>query len=147
MSKAFKCRAWLIDRKEMVNTNDGGEVTLDFNRHGLVGFYYGKYDQTFLLSEFELLEFTGLHDKNGREIFEGDIVKDIGYGEQSYGYVYEIIYMTPRFVAYNPRKSPNHVKQVLREADNILDWKQPTETRWEVIGNIWENPEFLKEAI
>ena len=79
------------------------------------------------LRHAELLQYTGLQDKNGTEIYEGDIVKDvsdelIGYIEYSDG-GFVIIY------------------------DDIVQKLNADESAYlEVVGNIFENPELLGEG-
>ena len=73
------------------------------------------------------VEFTGLHDKNGKEIYEGDILR---FELTEMGYI-EIGIM--EFVDSGFwMKSPNQKCHL------------PVEERREVIGNIWENPELLE---
>lgn len=62
--------------------------------------------------EFIFLEYTGLKDKNKKEIYEGDIVQFQHIDD--YGYMTNIFSM---------------------ESDIVI----------EIIGNIYENPELLKE--
>lgn len=76
-----------------------------------------------------LMQSTGLFDKNGKEIFEGDIVKmakDV-YSDPTY---YEVI--RPRGGAYRLESNQHGCELWLRH------------TICEVIGNIYENPELLE---
>lgn len=82
-------------------------------------------------------QFTGLHDKNGKEIYEGDIIaangKQIGYivgGVR--GYCYDVI--------YNPAKSNGEKAWPLY---SVVTRDYPN--KCEVIGNIYDNPELLKQ--
>lgn len=73
--------------------------------------------------QFEIMQYTGLKDKNGREIYEGDVVKN------EYGKVME--------VQYDPRSAAFGVGDYYFGtigSGKIL----------EVIGNIFENPELLE---
>lgn len=75
----------------------------------------------------ELMQFTGLHDKNGKEIYEGDI--------RCGKYYFETEEQT-RF-------------QVMKwdEKNTCFYWDGPEIPGFidvEVIGNIYENPELLK---
>lgn len=77
-------------------------------------------------------EFTGLYDKNGREIYEGDILHIVRYGGelQTIGDVFE-------------EKGAFRVHNGYAVADtDILGQFKPDIL--EVIGNIHENPELLE---
>lgn len=81
-------------------------------------------------------QFTGLHDKNGKEIYEGDIIRgNCGHGEVRH--LISFYDMIASFVA-----------EMLPDND-ISDYCSLSQT-WilkynkEVIGNIHDNPELLK---
>lgn len=79
-------------------------------------------------------QFTGLHDSVGREIYEGDIIKS------SHGTIHYIVYDNDLacFKAVVARYNP------LGEYSNLSKgWI--TRFNKEVIGNIHDNPELLKQ--
>ena len=75
-----------------------------------------------LKPNLKIEQFTGLHDKNGKEIYEGDIVTD-GVGK------YKIIYDL-KLAGYQP----------------YCIFRDDPENYCEVIGNIYENPELLERS-
>ncbi len=68
-------------------------------------------------------QFTGLIDKNGREVFEGDVL-------EADNYRVEIKFVGGQFVGYNKNYS-------ITETQN-RNWFS-----WVIIGNIHENPELI----
>lgn len=90
--------------------------------------YIGDGDRVPHYSDVVLMQYTGLKDKNGKEIFEGDIVRivDKNYWVEWNRYVW----------AFN---SKTHYKPFSSYDDNTLE-----ELIIEVIGNIHENPELLE---
>jgi len=88
------------------------------------------------------LQYTGLKDKNGNEIYEGDILATKGYRTNKY--IYPRVVVFDEFgVSTEPGSGHETVigwgmkDEELGEIENI-------DTRLEVIGNIYENPELLK---
>lgn len=73
-------------------------------------------------------QYTGLTDKNGKKIFEGDILLDNHVSVQK---PYSVIYFSGSFVR--------------RTADgNYLSLSVLNEDEFEIIGNIYDNSELLK---
>jgi len=83
-------------------------------------------------------QFTGLHDKNGKEIYEGDILKEIA----PRGYIYRVFSAAGGFVinAFQDEIT------MLRFAEPIANMQTAgyIQEQCEVIGNIHENPELLE---
>lgn len=77
----------------------------------------------------EILQYTGLKDKNNVEIYEGDIVKLFNDPDELYEVVYNCF--------------DNDILGFLLESDGGRgDWFDSKKR--EVVGNIFENPELLK---
>ena len=89
------------------------------------------------IDEFEIMQSTGLKDKNGKEIFEGDIVtdgdvtSDIKY-HQTLGF-----YMIGKYGFSVPFGQGVDVEYFEEFADHVSK-------TFEVVGNIYENPELLE---
>ena len=122
-------RAWLKQYNVMVD--DVSDLTffegnLKFIGRRTVGGVSFQYS----VEEIDLMQSTGVLDKDGQEIFEGDIVKmakDV-YSDPTY---YEVI--RHRGGAYRLESNQHGCELWLRH------------TNCEVIGNIYENPELLEE--
>lgn len=89
-------------------------------------------------------EYTGLTDRNGRKIFEGDIVKGVAYSIDFVGYIVRI----DAIAGFGVRYFNKHREPTAWENSSILKaiqrWKQPNEFQAEIIGNIFDNPELLE---
>lgn len=73
-----------------------------------------------LKPNLKIEQFTGLYDKNGKEIYEGDIVTD---GVVKYKIIYDL-----KLAGYQP----------------YCIFRDEPENYCEVIGNIYENPDLVK---
>lgn len=118
-----KFRAWDKKIKKMFEVS-----FIDFDTK-LIGLNIDLEIIIFDFDDVNLMQSTGLLDKDGQEIFEGDIVKmakDV-YSDLTY---YEIV--RHRGGAYRLESNQHGCELWLRH------------TNCEVIGNIYENPELLE---
>jgi len=81
--------------------------------------------------ELILMQFTGLKDKNGKEIYEGDILKSYHTDSEESPAVFEVTYREAGYFA--PNELGWDFNPSLAYEDLIH----------EVIGNIYENPNLL----
>lgn len=72
------------------------------------------------------MQFTGLKDKNGKEISEGDIIKS------DYGFTYKVIWSTGSFKLRGTGRTKSTSTWSINHVDSLS-----------IIGNIYENPELL----
>ena len=111
--------------------------------------YYDVYpfkDDTLLLSydeiafdevpasDFILMQSTGLKDKNGKEIFEGDIVKY----EAGCNTVTEEVAYDKNFAGFGVRDADTDIIFTFLQLADVVDL-----ISLEVVGNIYQNPELL----
>lgn len=105
------------------------------NEHG--AFYYWTIDQEMDLSLIKgdtITQFTGLKDKNGKEIYEGDMFKRAN--EHSVGFHYCVVIFENACFKLEPI---NYSAAFYGHDLNQFN------KNYEIIGNIFENPELIKK--
>lgn len=126
MKREIKFRAWNKKDKVMVDV-----AALNFGPSGFWSLIEDAYDAELQLADsYEIMQNTGLHDKNGREIYEGDVL-DIGLRNQDGKPVIAPVSYETYAAGY-----------VLDNGGNGI-WQRLTK-ECEVIGNTFENPELLE---
>ena len=133
--KDLKFRAWDKTAKEM------SEVTaIDFSTKPFRVFYETYSDENYFNQDAILMQSTGLHDKNGVEIFEGDIL--------NYGHIFT---GSPFEEEDEYEEEQGVVKFVncgfnveFKDSNTLFVDIMLTSENIEVIGNIYENPGLLK---
>ena len=125
MSREIKFRAWGVFSKKMVLPTD---ADFTFKMDGGVSLY--KRGEPVIGNTTHLMQYTGLKDKNGKEIYEGDIVRV--------------------FQPFNvPTRAIVELNDGCFELKGIeLTWRDYVKCfvvnhAIEIIGSIHENPELL----
>jgi len=90
-----------------------------------------------------LMQFTGLLDKNGREVYEGDIVKTVLIDDELIG---TIEYGVPWGCFYLGITNKHGSRIALHTVFEWLYEEEGDAIIAEIIGNIYEHPEMLKET-
>jgi len=104
-------------------------------------------DNSFYGGSFELMQYTGLKDKNGKEIYEGDIVEYKERGIKPLKSIPKGAIVSQASIYGSPDKAHRRVVEFDAPAYHLfLDeaWPYKGARAWEVIGNIYENPELLE---
>ena len=130
-NRLFKFRAWVKEQNRMIKV-------FGFNEHLVFEQTWDSpsiKENIFEIEDCHIMQFTGLIDKNGTEIYEGDIIKRvIGYqGNENISFDL-ISFHGAHFSA--TRFSPD-----LRTEGFLGNWTFHT---MEVIGNYFENHELLQ---
>lgn len=137
--RELKFRAWSYDKKIMLKSEwwvDIDEGMEDFSRIKRIS-YIGEKGEEIISKPLEIMQYTGLKDKNGVEIYEGDIVLYENYYEK-----------TTAVVTFGTENVGIHGCSYYIEAgfyNKHEYYPEPTSSRDEVIGNIYENPELLQD--
>lgn len=133
----IKFRAWDKVRKEYLS---GGKILISVEPSKRPKHSYIFLDiltaPDMYRSRFVIEQYTGLCDKNGKEIYEGDIIQvklSAGYGEC---YAWEKFKIT--FI------DGNQLGRFMAIDKHGVSWNIDNSNEIEVIGNIYENSELIK---
>ena len=121
MSRQIKFRAWKLDNSGYCTMHDWEQVKSSF-------YYY--------LEDSKLMQYTGLKDAKGVEIYEGDILEHVQGG-----------FFKVEISGYYSKSDTGYGVNYLDKGDSSIFAVTPNpfgvEAEFKVVGNIHENPELL----
>lgn len=134
-----KFRTWIKTRKRMVETDD--LLCIDYENEEIVTqeiyFVNGLPDErdidNYNFDEVELMQSTGLKDKNGKEIFEGDVVRQVRTQPTTEN---EIVLGIVTMI--------EGAWLIMNDSEQLASYLWSETDINEIIGNIYENPDLLE---
>lgn len=134
MNRDIKFRAWVRNYMVDVARIDFIDryITWDDNQYDRC-IPPNKCYETESFEEIDLMQYTGFNDNNGKEIYEGDIVKTKNFKHFNEGDLKEVWLVVRNNGFYIENKKFGwHLHDMAINED------------WEIIGNVFKNPELLK---
>ena len=143
MSREIKFRVWDKTTNIMFEDNKYANITIEF--------FIGMVDINGIKLDYEneceavLMQYTGLKDKNGKEIYDGDILKQVkkssreGCESSSYDKNnFEVVFKYGSFWLQRPYDDSVYIRD-FPNIDEFVGFEC-----FEIVGNIYENPELLE---
>jgi len=140
MNREIKFRLWVPEEKEMFYPTHG-----DLGAGGYDGQGEPILEWSPLVMELPigtnpnleyLMQFTGLKDKNGTDIYDGDILSR-GIAVHGLPIEYHQVFFSEKDCRFTLKEKDGEQWDALNAEDSKF-------FAWQVIGNIYENPELLK---
>lgn len=132
----------MLFRGKHIHAMDSNEHLNGTWVHGYLSDKNYIYDKSlegeFLVDENTICQYTGLNDKNGKKIFEGDIVR---YGEISGEVKFALYESNWQIGKYNQGFFVTFPKEYLLR-NELGYWRN----KIVVAGNVFDNPELLEEV-
>ena len=126
--KELKIKAWLKKEKKMVAI-----IGIDFNyeyiRYTEDDNLFNSDYKTAEFKDIELLQFSGVKDKAGQELYEADVIKFNDGIDDIYG-----------LISYDDEDGAYRVSY-----ENITEHLSDREGDFEIVGNIFENPQLHEQ--
>lgn len=129
--RILKYRAWIKDKHKMEKVSN---ITFLTNNSFTISTDNLDSNDFYSYAEYVLMEFTGLKDKNGKEVYEGDIVRF--YDDYDEEYTASVVFIDC-LGAYGVEWDGFQFS-----FDDINEYYSKD---IEVIGNIYEGPELLEK--
>lgn len=138
--RQLKFRAWNTSAKQWQTDYSA----LDCNGNFLVKMSENSFDQS---DGVKLIfqQYTGLKDKNGVEIYEGDVIAYTSH-TKTLGDVYHrrVVEWHDEVARFSMHKIGKHTSDP--KANEYSLFKAEKMQKLEIIGNIYENPELLEKS-
>lgn len=126
--KEFKMKAWLKKENKMVSII-GIDLNYQYIRYTDDG---NLFKDDYKIAEFkdmELLQFTGVKDKAGQEVYEADVIKFNDGIDDIYG-----------LISYDDEDAVYCVSY-----ENVTEYLLNMAGDFEIVGNIFENPNLHEQ--
>ena len=135
MNRDIKFRLWSKIGKKFIET-DNPDLDFVINNNGYLYSIENFYGEIYVLPQMdiEVLQFTGLKDRNGKEIYEGDVIKLIYFKDGRKREIGKVV-----FLHYQASFG------IIDRDGNEYPLYRNTATQIEIIGNIYEDPSLLEE--